>query len=125
MTKELKNLKNEEKTIDATGKSFGRIATEAADILRGKDSPDFERNRITGKKVNIINASAVHMATRSKLTDKKYVRYSGYPGGQKKESLEKLLERRGYKEAFKRAVRGMLPGNKLRPELMKRLNISE
>lgn len=125
MTKVLKKLKNEEKTIDATDKSFGRVATEAANILRGKDSPDFERNRITGKKVNIINASAVRITTRGKLTDKKYVRYSGYPGGLKKESLKKLLERRGYKEAFKRAVRGMLPGNKLRPELMKRLNISE
>lgn len=125
MTKELKKLKNEEITIDATDKSFGRVATEAANILRGKDSPDFERNRITGKKVKIMNASSVHISTRNKLTNKEYVRYSGYPGGQKRESLKKLLERRGYKEAFKRAVRGMLPSNRLRPELMKRLNISE
>jgi large subunit ribosomal protein L13 len=125
MTKNIKKLKNEEKTIDATGRSFGRVATEAANILRGKDSPDFERNRITGMKVNIINASSVHISTRSKLTNKEYVRYSGYPGGQKKESLKKLLERRGYKEVFKKAVRGMLPSNKLRPELMKRLNVSD
>ena len=125
MTKNIKNLKDEEKTIDATGKSFGRVATEAANILRGKDSPDFERNKITGRKVNIINASAVNISTRGKLTDKTYVRYSGFPGGQKKETLKKLLERRGYKEAFKRTVRGMIPGNKLRPELMKRLNVSE
>ncbi len=120
-----KKMKNEEETIDATGRPFGRIATEAANKLRGKDSPDFERNRITGKMVNIINASSVHVSTRGKATNKIYVRYSGYPGGKKEESLKKLMERRGAREALRRAVYGMLPNNKLRPELMKRLKISE
>jgi large subunit ribosomal protein L13 len=120
-----KKIKKEEETIDATGRTFGRIATEAANILRGKDSPDFEKHHITGRKVNIINASSVRISSRGKAVKKTYVRYSGYPGGRKEESLKKLMERRGAGEAFRRAVYGMLPNNKLRPELMKRLKISE
>ncbi len=116
---------DEEKTIDATGRSFGRVATEAVEVLRGKDSPDFERHRITGRKVSIINVSSARISTRSKATNKTYVRYSGYPGGKKEETLKKLIERRGAGEALRRAVYGMLPKNKLRPELMKRLKISE
>lgn len=124
--KETKTTENkEEKVIDATGRSFGRVATEAAEALRGKDRPNFERNRITGRKVSIINASAVKETTKNKATQKMYVRYSGYPGGKKEESLKKLTERLGHREAFRRAVYGMIPKNKLRPLLMKRLNVSE
>ncbi len=116
---------NEEVVIDASNKSLGRIATEAAEILRGKNSSSFEKNKITGKKVNIINASSIKITTRNKTRQKTYVRYSGYPGGKKEESLDKLSKRLGYKEVIKRAVYGMIPNNKLRPLLMKRLNISE
>ena len=118
-------VKTEERVIDATGRPFGRVATEAADALRGKDSPFFERNRITGDRVSIINLSSVKISTKSKAQNKVYVSYSGYPGGKKKETQKKLINRRGYGEVMRRAVYGMLPSNKLRPRLMKRLTVSE
>ncbi|MFP4616639.1 MAG: 50S ribosomal protein L13 [Candidatus Paceibacterota bacterium] len=116
---------NQERIIDASGRSFGRIATEAANALRGKDSPSFEKNRIMGQPVNIINASQISVSTSAKFLNKVYVRYSGYPGGKKEESLKKIIERKGYSEALRRSIYGMLPNNKLRPRLMKRLKISE
>ncbi len=122
-TKDIKT--NDEVTIDAAGRSFGRVATEAAETLRGKNSPDFVKNRIMGKKVVIENASSVRITTRNKTVNKVYVKYSGYPGGKKEETLKKLIERRGAGEAFRRAVYGMLPNNKLRPKLMNRLKIFE
>lgn len=117
--------KEEKKIIDAKGRSFGRIATEAAEALRGKDSPFFEKSRITGVEVSIINVSSARVSSPNKYEKKVYVNYSGYPGGKKEKSLEEIINRRGHKEVMKRAVYGMLPDNKLRPRLMKRLIISE
>lgn len=118
-------IKTKDRTIDAAGRPLGRVATEAADALRGKDSPYFERNRIMGERVSIINASSVSIPTKNKTEKKVYVRYSGFPGGKKEETLKDLVKRRGYSEAMKRAVYGMLPNNKLRSRLMNRLIVSE
>lgn len=114
-----------QRTIDASDRALGRVATEVADALRGKDSPQFERHHISGVPVHVINCSKVRISSYRKLKDSTYVRYSGYPGGKKEETLEKLVARRGYTEAVKRAVYGMLPNNKLRSRLMNRLSLSE
>jgi large subunit ribosomal protein L13 len=112
-----------EYTIDAAGQKLGRVASEAAMILRGKNSPDFQPNVVSGNKVTIINASQIDLS-QVKL-DKEYKRYSGYPGGLKHETREHLIDRKGYKEVFEKAVYGMLPGNRLRAKIMKNLMIQE
>ena len=112
-----------EYTIDATGKRLGIVATEAATYLMGKDQPDFAKNVVAPVKVTIENASKLD------LTEKKqeaiYQRYSGYPGGRKEETFAHLAERLGYAEPVMRTVRGMLPSNKLRNEMLKNLTINE
>jgi large subunit ribosomal protein L13 len=112
-----------EYTLDAKGKKLGRLASEAAMILRGKNTPAFKPNAVSGNKVKIVNASLVDLAP-VKL-EKEYARYSGYPGGLKFEKRGKLIARKGYKEVFEKAVFGMLPGNRLRKPLMKNLTIEE
>ena len=110
--------------IDAKNKKIGRVSSQVAMILMGKDNPTFERNKIPMVEVEIINASKADIST-AKKTDKVYRTYSGYPGGQKNEKLEDLTDRKGYSELFKRAVYGMLPSNKLRSKMMLNLKISE
>jgi large subunit ribosomal protein L13 len=112
------------KEIDAKGKKIGRIATQAAIILMGKDSPNYKPNILQTEGVHIVNASQIILGDK-KIKGKKYSRYSGYPGGLKFESLEKVLEKHGYEEVFKRAIRGMLPNNKLRAEALKKIKITE
>lgn len=111
-------------TIDAKGKKIGRVATEVAKILMGKNTVTYARNRTPDVSVKIMNASKLSISEK-KRANKKYVRFSGYPGGIKFEALEDLAKRRGYGEALRHAVKGMLPGNKLRPKMMKRLTIEE
>ncbi len=111
-------------TIDATGKSLGRVASAAAAILIGKDTRSFSRNKKVDISVHIANASKAHI-TAKKIREKTYTRYSGYPGGLKYESLEKVIINKGTKEVFRRAVEGMLPKNKLKKQMMKNLKISE
>lgn len=111
-------------TIDAKGKRLGRIASEAAKILMGKDRVTYARNRAPEVSVTITNVSKLLIAEKKRST-KKYVRFSGYPGGIKFEALEDLAKRRGYGEVVRNAVKGMLPGNKLRPGMMKRLTVKE
>jgi len=112
-----------EHVIDAKGKRLGKVATEAAMVLNGKDSPDFARHLIADVTVQINNVSKLD------ITEKKqgeiYQTYSGYPGGQKNETLGHLAGRRGYSEVVRRTVAGMLPNNKLKKQLLKRLVISE
>ncbi len=113
-----------EHTIDASGKKIGRVASEAAVLLRGKDTPAFERNVAPSVTVRIVNASKVSV-TAAKLKNKNYKRYSGYPGGLKHTTMERTVEKKGYEEVFKKAVYGMLPANKLRPIFMKNLMVTE
>lgn len=110
--------------IDATNKPLGRIATEAAIALRGKNKPDFERHISPSVKVLIKNASKLTV-TGKKMSDKKYHRYSGYPGGMKVTRLDEMIEKHGYSEALRKAVFGMLPSNKLRDVALKNLTIQE
>jgi large subunit ribosomal protein L13 len=112
------------KTIDAENKSIGRVASEAAVALMGKDNPDYAANVVIKDKVQITNASKAKISFK-KLQDKKYQWYTGYPSGLKERTLEEMIEKKGYGEIFKKAVYGMLPDNKLRSPRMKQLEISE
>ena len=113
-----------EHILDAQGKRLGRVATEAAKLLMGKNRVDFVRNAIPDIKVKIINTSKADILNR-KLDGKVYTSYSGYPGGLKQNSMRKVVGDKGYKEAFRKAVYGMLPSNKLRAKMMLNLIIKE
>jgi large subunit ribosomal protein L13 len=111
-------------TIDANGKRIGRVATEAARVLRGKETTGYAPHRTPGIAVHISNASYVDIPERKYRTET-YVRYSGYPGGKKEETLGELIKKKGHAEAVRRAIYGMLPDNRLRKHLMKQLTIEE
>lgn len=112
-----------EYTIDATGKRLGKVATEAATYLQGKDMPDFANNVLAPVTVTIENAGKLDIPENKK--GEVYQTYSGYPGGQKDETLEHLGERLGYAEVVRRTVKGMLPKNKLQSQMMKNLLVTE
>lgn len=109
--------------IDATGKKLGRVASDAAAILRGKHDTGFAPNNVSPDTVIIENASKIDLSERR--LQETYTTYSGYPGGLKYETREHLLGRRGIKEVMMRTVRGMLPRNKLRNAMLKKLTIKE
>ena len=111
-------------TIDATGKSLGRVASTAAALLMGKNTETFARNSVTEVTVHVTNTSKANI-TEKKKREKAYVSYSGYPGGLRTESLEQMIAKKGSTEAFRRAIKGMLPKNKLTRIMMKNLIISE
>lgn len=113
-----------EYTVDAQNRKLGRVATEVATLLMGKKTPDFTRNAIPSTKVTVLNSSKMEVSTK-KMLEKTYKTYSGYPGGLKEKSMEKLTKDKGFKEALKIAVKGMLPKNKLRDRMMKNLTINE
>lgn len=117
-------------TIDAQNKTLGRVASAAAKALMGKHKPTFVKHQIVGEEVTITNATKIKV-TGAKERDKVYLRYSGYPGGQKEEtyamltaSTETMKARRGHKEAIRRAVMGMLPKNRLQDRRIKLLTIT-
>ncbi|MBA3046808.1 50S ribosomal protein L13 [Patescibacteria group bacterium] len=107
--------------IDASGKAPGRLATQIAIILRGKNKPEFEPHIDAGDIVEISNADELKF-TGKKIEQKKYHRYSGYPGGLKEKKMSDLAKSNPG-EILRRAVREMLPANKLRQVIMKRLII--
>lgn len=113
-----------EHTIDATEKKLGRVASEAAVLLMGKNVADFQKNEVANVKVNITNASKLDIDSK-KLNSKEYKRYSGYPGGLKIRKMSHVVDNKGYKEVVERAIYGMLPANKLRAKVMKNLVITE
>ena len=115
---------NNEITIDATGRSIGRVASEAAVILRGKNSPAFERHLLPTTRVHITNAKALRISEK-KAGEKIYTHYTGHPGGLRQVPLARVLAKKGYGEPLKKAIYGMLPNNKLRRQIMKHLTISE
>lgn len=110
--------------IDATGKIPGRIATEIAGVLMGKNRTDFARNRIPDVSVEVISSSKMILAAK-KLKDKMYYHHSLFPGGLKKESQGMVVKTKGAKEVLRRAIYGMLPKNKLRAQMMAHLKIYE
>ena len=107
--------------VDVKGKTLGRVATQIAVMLMGKKKPYFVRNLDCGDHVVVINAKEVTV-TGNKEKDKKYYRHSGYPGGFKSETLSELRARKP-EEIIKEAVKGMLPQNKLRDRMLKRLHV--
>lgn len=109
--------------IDATGRRLGKLSTEVATLLMGKDQPDFARNTIATVKISISNLSKMDIPEKKK--GEIYQSYSGYPGGRSEETLEHLGKRLGYSEVFRRTVKGMLPKNKLQSKLMLNLELSE
>lgn len=111
-------------TIDAQGKKIGRVASEAAKLLLGKDSVAFAKNKVAAAKVEILNAAKTEI-TAKKRTRGVYVTYTGHRGGLYKETLAELITRRGMSEVYRRAVYNMLPGNKLRNDRMKNLIIKD
>jgi len=123
-TKSIKpdEVEREWHVIDATDMVFGRLITKVATLLRGKHKPYFTPHVDCGDFVVIINASKVKFNGNNKLSDKKYYRHSGYFGGVKSETLEKLLEKNPEK-LYKLATRGMLPKNKLGRKMLKKLKV--
>ena len=107
--------------VDAEGKNLGRLASEIADVLRGKNKPQYTPHVDTGDFVVVVNAEKIAV-TGKKMTDKVYRRHSGYPGGLKSETLGHLLERRPT-EVLRKAVKGMLPKNRLAARQLNKLKI--
>ena len=108
--------------LDASGKRFGRLLTEAATLLRGKHKPGFSPNVDCGDYVIIINASKAEFTGANKAEEKLYHRHSGYFGSVKSEKFGDLLANKPEK-LYKLAVRGMLPKTKLGKEMLKKLKI--
>ncbi|MEZ5171056.1 MAG: 50S ribosomal protein L13 [Acidimicrobiia bacterium] len=107
--------------LDAQGARLGRVATEAATLLRGKHKPTWAPNVAGGDHVVVINASGLDVSAR-KAEQKTYHRHSGYPGGLRTETLEHLIER-DPAQVVKKAVKGMLPKNRLGRSMLRNLRV--
>jgi len=115
------DIKPEWHVIDASGEVLGKLATQVASLLMGKHKPIFSRNLDTGDFVIVINADKVRV-TGSKAKQKVYYRHSGYPGGLKSISLEKMMVPNPA-QVVEHAVKGMLPHNRLAAKMMKKLRV--
>lgn len=125
MKKEAKTIKKVEiKTIDASGRTLGRVASEVAMSLMGKTKATFERNKYSGFPVRVVNASKLRI-TAKKLDEIFHTRYSGMRGGLRILKGTETAEKQGLKELVKLATYQMLPGNKLRRTMMKNLKIED
>lgn len=111
-------------TIDAKNKTLGRIASEAAAILRGKNETDFSPNKIPDTKLVVLNSEKIKIQ-ENKKAQKEYKSFSGYPGGLKITVMSKILERKGIEYILKKAIYGMLPKNKLRSKMIKNIVINQ
>lgn len=107
--------------VDVDNKVLGRVATEIANVLRGKNKPTFTPSVDTGDFVIVVNAEKIAL-TGKKLSDKTYYSHSEFPGGLKEISAGKLIEKKP-EELLKKAVKGMLPKNKLARHMLKKLKI--
>ena len=107
--------------VDAEGQTLGRLATRIADVLRGKLKPQYTPHIDTGDFVVVVNAEKIHV-TGKKLDQKMYHRHSGYPGGLRSRTLREQLERRPT-EVIRKAVKGMLPRNRLASAQLTKLKI--
>lgn len=117
----VKDIKRETHQLDADGQILGRLSTQIVTLLMGKNKADYAPHLDMGDKVVVVNAEKIKLTGR-KMTDKVYRSHSGYPGGFKEVSIEKL-----YKEHPERiletAVRRMLPNNRLKDDRMQRLTV--
>jgi large subunit ribosomal protein L13 len=107
--------------VDAEGEILGRLSTKIAMIIRGKNKPDFTPNVDCGDNVIVINADKVKL-TGNKFSDKTYVSYTGYPGGQRFISPKELMAKHPTR-VIEKAVRGMLPKNRLGKALFGNLHV--
>ncbi len=112
-----------EYVIDATNKRLGRVATEAASVLLGKNTTHVTKHIVEPVTVKIINASLLDIS--EKRAKEEFQSYSGFPGGRRVETLAHLSTRLGYGEVLKRVVGGMLPKNKLHTPRMHNLVVTE
>ena len=115
------DIKREWHVIDATDKTLGRLATEIAQLLTGKHKPIYTRHLDTGDFVIVVNAGKVRV-TGNKSKKKIYYRHSGYPGGIKEVTFEKLIEKHPTR-IMEHAVRGMLPKNPLGRAMFRKLKV--
>ena len=107
--------------VDATDETLGRLASRIARVLEGKHKPTFATHIDSGDHVIVVNAARIAVS-RNKLESKLYMRHSGYPHGLKQETLGELLARRP-EEAIRRAVKGMLPHNRLGAQQLRKLKV--
>jgi large subunit ribosomal protein L13 len=114
-------MERKKHTIDATGKVLGRLAAEVAVLLRGKHKPNFVHHQDLGDFVVVKNIEKIKF-TGKKFKNKKYYHHSGYLGGLKEISLEKLFKKNPGR-VLRMAVWGMLPKNKMRAKIIKRLKV--
>ena len=108
--------------VDAEGHNLGRFASKVAMLLRGKYKPSYTPHVDCGDNVIVINAEKINL-TGNKLNDKTYIRHTGYPGGQRSLSA-KVLMQRDPARLVEKAIKGMLPKNKLGAELFRNLNVN-
>jgi len=111
-------------TINAEGRTLGRVASEAAKALMGKNLPDYVANKVAEVTVVIENASKTKM-TEKRITTTLHEKYSGHPGGLRFKTNADIIKTKGWKGLYELAVYGMLPSNKLRPLMMKKLTIRD
>lgn len=109
--------------IDATNQTVGRMCTQIAHVLRGKHKPSYTPHIDDGDSVIVINAEKVRF-TGSKWDDKEYLRYSGYPGGLRRRTAKEQLEKKPI-SIVEKAVKGMLPKNRLGRQMFKKLHVYE
>jgi large subunit ribosomal protein L13 len=107
--------------VDAEGQTLGRLATQIADTLRGKNKPQYTPHVDTGDFVIVVNAEKI-LVTGNKLDQKRYYRHSGYPGGIRSRTLREQLDRRPT-EVIRVAVKGMLPKNRLAARQLTKLKV--
>ena len=116
--------KTTEKIIDASGRTLGRVASETATFLMGKNKASFERHVYSGSPVKVVNASKLKITVK-KLAEIYHTRYSGYRGGLRILKGTETAEKKGLKELIRLATYQMLPDNKLRREMMMNLKIED
>jgi large subunit ribosomal protein L13 len=116
-----KDIERKWHVIDASGKTLGKLASQAARLLMGKHKPSFAPYMDCGDYVIVINASKIEV-TGNKASQKTYFRHSGYPGGSKQVNYEKMLQTHP-ERVIEHAVKGMLPGNLLGAAMFKKLKV--
>ena len=116
-----KDIKRAKHKIDANGKILGRLASEIATILMGKNKPEFVPYLDVGDMVVVTNASKVKVSGK-KAQDKKYIRHSGYPGGLRVDTYDKVMSKKPV-YILEHAIKGMLPQSKLGEKMFKKLKV--
>ena len=110
--------------VDAAGMVLGRLASDVAKVIRGKHKPGYTPHVDCGDNVIVINSDKIRL-TGQKWTDKLYLRHTGYPGGQRQETPREVMEKKSSTILVEKAVRGMLPKNRLGRQLFKSLYVYE